>query len=106
MMNDVLVSPQTKDLNVITNVEGAKFKQATNEGLYLGVFEDVKIAIAKAIYAQKALTISYNKEDRERLIRSIRKATLENKEILSRMILEETKMGRYEDKILKHELAA
>ncbi len=106
MTKDVLVSPQTEGLKVITNVEGTKFKKSNNDSLYLGVFEDVKIAISKAIYAQKVLAISYKKEDRERLISSIRKATVENKEILAKMILEETKMGRYEDKILKHELVA
>ena len=106
MNKDVLVSPQIEDLKAITNIEGTKFKQTDNDGSCLGVFKEVEVAISKAMYAQKALTLSYTKEDREQLINSIRQATLENKEILAKMILEETKMGRYEDKILKHELAA
>jgi len=106
MSKDVLVSPQIEDLNVITNIEGTKIKQANNDGSCLGVFKEVEVAISKAMCAQKALTLSYTKDDRERLINSIRKAALENKEILAKMILEETKMGRYEDKVLKHELAA
>ncbi|MCB2356129.1 aldehyde dehydrogenase family protein [Clostridium estertheticum] len=81
-------------------------KIMNKDNLYLGVFEDVEIAISKAIHAQKVLTTDYKEEDRERLINSIRKATLKNKETLAKMIIEETNMGRYEDKILKHELAA
>lgn len=106
MSKDVLVSPQNEDLNVIPNFEGTKIKQDNYDGSCLGVFKDVEVAISKAMYAQKSLTLSYTKDDRERLVNSIRKAAMENKEILAKMILEETKMGRYEDKILKHELAA
>ncbi|OOM72695.1 aldehyde-alcohol dehydrogenase [Clostridium puniceum] len=106
MSKDVLVSPQTENLNVVTNVEGIKIKLTNNDGSYLGVFQEIEVAISKAMYAQKVLTLSYTKDDRERLVNSIREAALENKEILAKMILEETKMGRYEDKILKHELAA
>ncbi|MBU3218484.1 aldehyde dehydrogenase EutE, partial [Clostridium estertheticum] len=62
MSKDVLVSAKTEDLNVISNVEGTKCKQANNDNLYLGVFEDVEIAISKAIHAQKVLTIDYKEE--------------------------------------------
>lgn len=99
-----LTLTQTKDLGLkakAKDVEKCKINYLT-----LGVFEDVKDAIDKAIYAQKKLTICYTKKDREKFIDAIRKATLKNKEKLAEMILEETKMGRYEDKILKHELVA
>ncbi|GAA0076646.1 aldehyde dehydrogenase EutE [Clostridium sp. CTA-5] len=81
-------------------------EKSNNNESYLGVFEKVENAITKAIYAQKKLSLYYTKEDRERIIKGIRKATLDNKEILAKMIVDETHMGRYEDKILKHELVA
>ncbi|SFD42828.1 aldehyde dehydrogenase family protein [Clostridium uliginosum] len=106
MKKKLLVLPQTDNLKITTNIGGNKLKKSNDKKLYLGVFEKVESAITKAIYAQKQLNLYYKKEDRERLINSIRKATLENKETLSKMILDETHMGRYEDKILKHELVA
>lgn len=101
MSKSTLVS---KDLGLKTNVKDVK--DCNNYYLTLGVFEDIKDAIDKAICAQKKLTIRYTKKDREKFIDAIRKATLKNKEKLAEMVLEETKMGRYEDKILKHELVA
>ncbi len=106
MSKKILSTPQTDDLKERVNSEGTKFKRSSNENSYLGVFEKVENAIERAMYAQKQLSLFYTKEDRERLVSSIREATLENKETLSKLILEETQMGRYEDKVLKHELAA
>ncbi|MBN1052465.1 aldehyde dehydrogenase EutE [Clostridium botulinum] len=103
MERNLSVLSQTNDLKITKRTEGDKYN---NKESYLGVFKKVENAITKAIYAQKKLSLYYTKEDRERIIKSIRKATLENKEILAKMIVDETHMGRYEDKILKHELVA
>jgi acyl-CoA reductase-like NAD-dependent aldehyde dehydrogenase len=70
-----------------------------------GVFTDMNSAIEAAHQAFLKLQ-SFGPQQRTRLINEIRKVVLENKETLSRMVLEETKMGRYEDKILKHIFAA
>lgn len=105
MIKDTLVSI-TKDLKLKTNVENANLKNYKDNSSCFGVFENVENAISNAVHAQKILSLHYTKEQREKIITEIRKAALENKEVLATMILEETHMGRYEDKILKHELVA
>ncbi len=105
MIKDTLVSV-TKDLKLKTNVENINLKNYKDNSSCFGVFENVENAISSAVQAQKILSIHYTKEQREKIITEIRKAALQNKEALATMILEETHMGRYEDKILKHELVA
>ncbi|MDZ5474064.1 aldehyde dehydrogenase family protein [Bacillus sp. 31A1R] len=72
----------------------------------LGVFERMEDAIEASFLAQKEYVSSFQVKDRERIISAIRNVILSEKETLARMVLEETKLGRYEDKIAKHELAA
>lgn len=67
-----------------------------------GVFDKVEDAIEAAYEAQKIYIEKYQVNDRKRLIEAIRKVTRENVETLARMVREESKMGRYEDKIEKH----
>lgn len=69
-----------------------------------GVFADVHDAIEAAKTAQICYVRDYKMEDRERIIESIRAAALSHKEELADMNLEETKLGRYEDKVAKIEL--
>ncbi|MDS0525939.1 aldehyde dehydrogenase EutE [Clostridium sp. SHJSY1] len=88
--------------NVLVN----SIKDIDKENISLGVFENVEDAIESAVKAQKKLIHSYKKKDREKFINCIKSATLKNKEVLAKLVFEETKMGRYEDKILKHELLA
>ncbi|WP_019424162.1 aldehyde dehydrogenase family protein [Paenibacillus sp. OSY-SE] len=71
-----------------------------------GVFDEAEAAIAAAYQAQRAYAHHFSMQDRERFIAAIRKATLEHKETLASMVLKETKLGRYEDKIAKLELTA
>lgn len=60
---------------------------------------------------QEAITASYNAQrefaklelkDREKIIQNIRKVAKENVELLARTTVEETKLGKYEDKIQKN----
>lgn len=71
-----------------------------------GVFKEVKDAIQAADDAQKLLIKNYKLEDRARFTDRIREYALKNKEELARLNIEETKLGRYEDKVAKIELAA
>lgn len=71
-----------------------------------GVFKDVKEAILEAERAQKKLIENYKLEDRGKFTDNIRTYALQNKETLARLNVEETKLGRYEDKIGKIELVA
>lgn len=79
------------------------FKEIKGE---YGVFESIDDAIEMAYIAQKEYVKKYKVEDRNRIISSIRKTVLENKETLAKMVYEETKLGKYEDKVAKHELSA
>ncbi|GAA4293623.1 aldehyde dehydrogenase EutE [Anaerocolumna aminovalerica] len=82
-------------------------KKTSNSGLYsdkgdYGVFERVEDAIDAAYEAQKIYLDNFKIKDRQRLIAAIRKVSIENAETLARMIVEESKMGRVEDKVKKH----
>ncbi|MFC1569254.1 aldehyde dehydrogenase family protein [bacterium] len=70
-----------------------------------GVFEDVNQAIEAADKAFCEYQ-NFGIQDRKKFIDAIRKMGLERQEELSRMVFEETQMGRYEDKLLKHQVAA
>ena len=67
-----------------------------------GIFEQVEDAIEAARTAQKEWIHRYKLEDRKRIIEAIRAASRAHAESLARMVHEETGMGRYEDKIIKH----
>ena len=67
-----------------------------------GVFENMSDAIDAAYIAQKDWYENYNVKAREKIIAAIRKVSLEHAEDLAKRVHEETKMGRYEDKIIKH----
>ena len=70
-----------------------------------GVYDDVSAAVDAAEQAFKAYQ-TCSMQDRKVFIDAIRRMTLEREEELSRMVFEETQMGRYEDKLLKHRAAA
>jgi propionaldehyde dehydrogenase len=70
-----------------------------------GLFDNIDDAI-KAAKAAQQKNIKMGRAARFRIVDNIRKASLENKERLAAMTVEETKMGRVEDKILKNEIAA
>lgn len=77
-------------------------KEAT--GGSLGLFEDMDEAIEAAYKAQRVL-FELTLADRKRIIDSIKESLLPRVEEIARMVCEETKMGRYEDKIIKNRLA-
>ena len=105
----------TKDLEfivgqVLSQIDFAKINVApavatenlaSSKGEY-GVFERMEDAIDAAFLAQKKFVREYTVKDRERIIAGIRVATLEHAKEFARMIVDETKMGRYEDKITKN----
>ena len=70
----------------------------------MGVFDRIEDAIDASCEAQKIFVSKFKLKDRERFVNSIRKACGEQAEKLAHMVWEETKLGRYEDKILKHRL--
>ncbi len=71
----------------------------------LGVFDTMEEAIDAC---NKAYTVfrNYNKEQRENIIKEIRKLTHEEAETMAKLAVEDTKMGNVYHKILKHHLVA
>lgn len=76
-----------------------------NDNRMLGVFEDMKDAIASAKKAQLVVQ-KLSIDCREKIISNIRKKTIEHAERLARMGVEETRMGNVGHKTLKHQLVA
>lgn len=70
-----------------------------------GVYSSMDEAVEAACAAQKKL-ITYSLEERAKFIEAIRQAARENAKLLAKMAVDETGMGRYEDKIIKNLLVA
>ena len=70
-----------------------------------GVFSSMTDALAAVDKAYKELK-SYSVEQREEMIKNIRRLTLEEAEVMAKMGVEETGMGNVPDKIIKHQLVA
>lgn len=84
---------------VITNMDSKpKRKQ-------LGVFEKMEDAIEACNKAYEVFRY-YNKEQRENIIKEIRKLTHQEAEIMAKLAVEDTKMGNVYHKVLKHHLVA
>ncbi|MBR3791252.1 MAG: aldehyde dehydrogenase EutE [Clostridia bacterium] len=71
----------------------------------VGVFESMDDAIEACNKAYE-LFRHYNKEQRENIIKEIRRLTHEEAEIMAKLAVEDTKMGNVYHKILKHHLVA
>jgi len=71
----------------------------------LGIFTEMEEAIEAAFLAQKELT-ALSLEGRNQIIQAMREAAIANAEYISKLAVEESKMGRVEDKIQKNILAA
>ncbi len=70
----------------------------------VGIFYDINAAVAAAKSAQEEF-IQLSLEKRTEIIASIRDICTKNIEAFSRLAVEETGIGRYEDKLLKNRLA-
>lgn len=86
--------------NVINNMPGAVTK--TNQK---GVFDTMGEALCAVEKAYKQLK-NYTVAQKEKMIENIRRLTLLEAENMARLGVEETGMGRVEDKIIKHQLVA
>lgn len=77
----------------------------TQKSQLFGVFDTVEEAVSAALSASKQIArLSVSK--RAEIIAALRKVALDNLEVLSRLAVQETKMGRVEDKIKKNRLVA
>lgn len=71
-----------------------------------GVFDSIDDAILAAEKTYKTLNKDYTLNDRQKYIDAMKEYVLKDKYNLAKMVVEETKLGNYESKIAKHELAA
>ena len=85
---------------VTSNMDGSS--TAGGEG---GVFQTIDAAVQAATRAQQQL-VEMSLEQRKQIVEAFRRTSHEYAEEFSRRALAETGMGRYEDKILKHQVAA
>jgi len=91
--------------NLYSSLNGTSLKVSSILSSGDGLFDDINDAVKAAKVAQQKLE-DLGRNARYKIIDSIRKASMANKEKLARLAVDETKMGRYEDKILKNEVAA
>ncbi len=99
------MQPQTSPpQNAVKTAEPVRFvyTPGTSSAGEDGVFERVEDAIDAAYEAQKKWAHEYKEEDRSRVVEAIRACARSHAEEWSRKIVEETGMGRYEDKVEKH----
>ena len=74
-------------------------------GAQKGVFDTMTEALEAVQKAYKQYR-KYTVAQREEMIANIRKLTLKEADIMAKLGVEETGMGRVEDKIIKHQLVA
>ena len=91
---------------ILEEIKGVSEKKKEDKfsGAVNGIFENIETAIEAAYEAQKQLFNS-KLELREKIIKTIRKEILKNIKLISELAVEETGMGRVNDKILKNTLA-
>ncbi len=97
----MIVEQVLKNIDFVKDAPGSVSAPYSDKGDY-GVFENVEDAIEAAYQAQKIYHDKFQIKDRQRIIAAIRKVCRDNVETLAKMVREESKMGRYEDKIQKH----
>lgn len=98
--NQELISTVVK--KVLSEIIGEKILEADGQ---TGIFETIDQAVENAAGAQKRL-LALSLVDRDKIIAAVRQATLDNNEKISAMAVEESGLGRYEDKIRENVLCA
>ncbi|VBB05306.1 aldehyde/histidinol dehydrogenase [Lucifera butyrica] len=101
IVDDNLIARVTAE--VLAQMQNSPSGEKTNTPY--GIFDTVDEAVAAALKAYKELR-GLSLERREEIIQAIRDAAYENAEVLARMAVEESGMGRIEDKIIKNRLVA
>ncbi len=89
---------------VVANVVKT-MKEAEKAPKLKGVFDTMSEALEAVNKAYKELR-SYSVAQREKMIANIRRLTLEEADVMAKLGVEETGMGRVADKIIKHQLVA
>ncbi|KIL46686.1 aldehyde dehydrogenase [Jeotgalibacillus alimentarius] len=80
------------------------FKEHTYRSSGEGIYTTVDEAVSRSAAAQKKYVKHFTMNDRVTVLNAIKQTVLSSKDTLSKMAVEETGIGCYEDKIQKHEL--
>ena len=96
----LLVESVVKELNI---EERAQTPPVTEYGR--GIFSDIDSAVAAAGIAHRQL-MKLSLDARKAIIQAMRQATLKHNELLSRSAADETGLGCWRQKLIKHELVA
>lgn len=91
--------------NVIKELNVGELLQESDKAEGMGIFSDINSAIAAARIAHREL-MKLTLETRKIIIKNMRETILENNELLSRTATEETGLGYWRNKLVKHELVA
>lgn len=67
-----------------------------------GVFDNIEDVIEMIYQTRRDYAVNYKAYDRQRITEAIRRTARDYVEVICRMIVGETKMGRYENKLEKH----
>lgn len=95
----VLVEQVLKEINP----QSVQSESSSKSGI--GMFADINSAIAAARTAHKEL-MKLTLETRKALIQNMRQTILDHNEVLSKKAVEETGLGRWQNKLAKNELVA
>ena len=107
-MNETQISRMVENIARRVEMEmkyGKPSMDGPSGGSSTGIYATIDECVKKAVIAQKEL-ISMSLEKREEIIAAMRKIILQNVDPLAKLAVEETRLGRYEDKIAKNILAA
>ena len=96
---------ETKISEIVKKVVSEMNVTSTPKRKQLGVFDKMEDAIDACNKAYEVFRY-YNKEQRENIIKEIRKLTHQEAEIMAKLAVEDTKMGNVYHKVLKHHLVA
>jgi propionaldehyde dehydrogenase len=99
LLDEKLISMVTK--KVLEEIEAKSQKYRSEKAIH----DNIDFAIESATRAQKRFSL-LDLEKREQIIKSIRETCLNNARVLAEQAVQETRMGRLEDKVFKNILAA
>ncbi|MBQ2316755.1 MAG: aldehyde dehydrogenase EutE, partial [Lachnospiraceae bacterium] len=96
-----------ESLQEVIQENGGESAPVVSEEPHYGIFDSMDAAIEASVEAQKILLHS-SMEQRQNFVDVIKKTVLiqENLEVISRLAVDETGIGRYEHKLIKNALAA
>ncbi len=96
-----------ESLQEVIQENGGECAPVVSEEPHYGIFDSMDAAIEASVEAQKILLHS-SMEQRQSYVDVIKKTVLiqENLEVISRLAVDETGIGRYEHKLIKNALAA